>query len=175
MSYLKDLSAFIVLMDASRNTYYSLLQDVKNDSLKNLEAINPENKKHKASIESKKRQIINRYEKTLKAFEKDMVGLIDSIKLADNSKERCIEAGVDIVAELMDKTFYSDEPTKVKTGAFLLESLKQKMFQEKEANTVALNYGEVILRIPAESWKLDHEDFKGVTVRVIDGQKFVEL
>ena len=170
---IKNLSAFIVYMDAARNTYYALLQDVKDDNLKTLESIEPQNKKHAAAIEAKKRKVVNTYKRVLKDFEKDMRALVDSVKLADTEKEECVEAGVDMVSELMEKTIY--DGSSVLTGTALLEELKQKMWDSKGADLVALNHGEVKIYVPVEAWKADHGDCKGVEVILDKGRKVVVL
>jgi len=167
-----NLAAFIALMDTARNTYYAMLQDVRESQLKELNAINPANKKHEASIKNKITLIENKHRKTMKAFDKDMKKLVDSIKLADSSKERCVEASVDMFSDIMNKSIYKG--ASVPQGAYLLEQLKQKMFESK-GQTVYLNHGEVKIYVDAEVWKAEKGDFKGVEVRVIDGKKVVVL
>ncbi len=130
----KDLAAFVVLMDAARNTYYSLLDQARAHELKTIDAVVPANEKHRAALSKKRKYCINKREKIAKDFERDMV------------------------SDLMeDKTFYSkDGMPHQKTGAYLLEQMKQKMFEEvdQDGNNVALNVGEVRIFVDAEAKKV---------------------
>jgi len=174
----KDLAAFVVLMDAARNTYYSLLDQAREHELNTIDAVTPANDKHRAALSKKRKYCINKREKIAKDFERDMVGLIDKLKLSDDAHNECIEAGVDMVSDLMDKTFYSkDGMPHQKTGAYLLEQMKQKMFEEvdTDGNNVALNVGEVRIFVDAEVWKHEKGSCKGVEVRMVNGVKKVCL
>lgn len=174
-----DIASFIVLQEAARNTYTNILVENRESQLKAHDSIIPQNKKHEKSLMDKRRYIINSHEKTMKGFDKFMKGLVDNFKTKSEDINECMELAVDMIGEFMSKTIYKDENgfRKVYAGRYLLEHLRQKLFEEvdRDGNNLALNHGQVIIRIPAAEWEAEHGDFKNVTVRVIDGQKFVEL